>query len=765
MPEYTYVGRSVPRIDAGGKVTGRTLYAADLHLPRMLHAKVLRSPHAHALIRGIDTSRAKALPGVAAILTARDLPRAEALPDSRQQDVMALAEVIYCGQAVAAALAEDPHIAEEALGLIDVAYQELPAVIDPVEAMRPDATPARQRPEAVNRREEAGHIALAVAEERGPGGSGIQGSPNVVSQVRFARGDVEQGFAEADLVVEATYRAPRVHQGYIEPQATVASYDPTQGLTIWTSTQAPFHVREQVAEFLRLPEYKVRVIATEVGGGFGGKILLDQVLVASLAMVTGRPVKYVRTRREDLAAANPADNVIVRLKMGMKRDGSLAALQAEMIYDTGAIAGSDMRPGAVAIGSYYRCPNLEIHGYEVLTNKCGVGAFRAPGAPQATFAIESQMDTMAKALGLDPLEVRLNNAVQEGDPLSYGAPYPRIGLQECLLALVEHPLWKERERFKQGSPHRGVGMAVGCWLGGLQPASAQAALNADGTVTVITGVSDITGAATAFTQIAAEELGLPLERVAAVMADTSTAPYVGMSAGSKTIYTAGRAVKLAAEDARRQILEIAAQRLGVPPEALECRDGRVWVSGEPARAMDFQQIGTLTTSYGGRFTPVIGRGAVATRRQAPSFTVQGAAVEVDPETGQIALLGHVTIQDVGFAINPLAVAGQMEGGTSQGIGIALSEELIYDEEGHLLNPSLLDYRLPTTVDIPHIESVIVEVPSEEGPYGARIVGEPSIVPVSAAVANAVYDAIAARVYDLPLTAERVLRALGRLPQE
>jgi CO/xanthine dehydrogenase Mo-binding subunit len=756
-PRFRHVGRPVDRIDASGKVTGQTPYGDDLRLPRLLYVKLVHAPLAHARIRRIDATKALAVPGVEAVLTAADLPPHRVNPDARAQVLLAHDEVLFYGQPVAAVLARDPYTAAHARDLVEVDYEELPAVVDPLEAMREDAPLARAAAiQEADRSEEQGHITVEAEQQQ------AQARPsNVSSTMTFRRGDVEAGLAEADAVVEGTWRSAMVHQSYIEPHVIIADYDASGELSIWSSTQAPFHVRHEVARTLGLPEARVRVTATEVGGGFGGKIYLYEPLVAALAMAVRRPVKLAMSRREDMLAATPAPQAVVQLKAGMKADGTLTALQARVIYDAGAFPGAPVLPGCLLIGGSYKCPNLDIQGFEVLTNKVSVGALRAPGAPHVAFALESAMDMLAQRLELDPLEVRLRNAVEKGDPLPSGQPYPAIGLRECLEAIARTDIWRERHRTRQ-HPHRGVGLAVGGWLGGLQPASATVGLNADGTINVTVGAADITGTNTSFAQIAAEELNLPLEMVSVVTGDTRTAPYAGMSAGSKTTYTVGRAVKLAAEDARQQILAIASQRLEVPAEELEMEDGVVRARGQPEKQLTFRELGRLTTGFGARYAPIVGRGAITARRQAPGFTAQVAEVEVDPDTGQVTVLRYAVAQDVGFAINPKSVEGQMQGGVAQGLGIALFEEMVYDERGRLLNPHLLDYRLPTTRDVPPIEAIIVEVPSEEGPYGARIVGEPSIVPGPAAVANAVADAVGARVFAAPLTPERVLRALGRL---
>ena len=759
--EYRNVGKPVARIDGVGKVTGETVYADDMQLPRMLHAKVLGSPYAHARIKSIDTSAARMHPGVEAVFTPADLPPYKKNFSNRRGMIFPDEEVLFYGQPVAAVLASDPHVAEEALSLIKVEYEELPPVVDPIAAMEEGSPLVRSPLGDVDRSEERGHVTVGVEQTE------AEGKPtNIASQMNFKRGDIEAGFAEADVIVENTWRSAVVHQSYIEPHSTVADYDASGELSVWTSTQAPFYIRDELSQTLGIPENKIRVTATEVGGGFGGKIYLQELMVAALAMAVRRPVKYIMSRKEDMLAATPAPQAVVELKTGMRSDGTLTALQARVVYDSGAFPGAPMLPGCLLIGGYYKCENLEIQGYEMLTNKVSVGALRAPGAHNVTFAIENHMDMMARELGLDPIEVRLKNAVEEGDPLPSGQPYPRIGLKQCLEAIAESEVWqrrgKEQGARSQDSRMRGVGLAIGGWLGGLQPASAIVCLNSDGTINVTVGSADITGTNTSFAQIAAEVLNVPLEMVNVTTGDTRTAPYAGMSAGSKTTYTVGRAVKLAAEDARQQMLEIAARRFEAAPEELEMADGIVRLNGSDEKSLTFQRLGRLSTNFAAPFPAVVGRGAITTRKMAPGFTAQAAEVEVDPETGEVTLLGFAISQDAGFAINPLSVAGQMQGGASQGLGIALSEEMLYDDQGRLLNGNLLDYRMPTTRDLPPIEAIIVEVPSEEGPYGARIVGEPSIVAGAAAVANAVADATGARLTEVPITPERVLRALGKI---
>ncbi|MCH8901877.1 MAG: xanthine dehydrogenase family protein molybdopterin-binding subunit [Chloroflexi bacterium] len=758
--ERSAVGKPITRVEGTHKVTGQSMYVDDLQLPGMLHCKLLRSPYAHARIQCIETAKASALAGVERVITAAELPKFDPKRlSSRAYSLLADDEVVFYGEPVAAVLADDLATAEEALDLIDVTYEELPLVLDPIDAMREDSPLARKPISEIDRSEAEGHVTVDVKEEK------TSKHSNVGSQVRFSRGDIEQGFAEADVVIERTWRSAMMHQGYIEPHATIADYDAASGeLTVWSATQGQFHVRDQLAKMLKIPETKLRVIGMELGGGFGGKIFLTQALVAALARIVGRPVKLIFTRADDLVGATPSPQCVVELKTGMRKDGSLTAIQAKAVYNSGAFPGGVATViGGILIGGYYRFPNLEIEVYEVVTNKVSVGALRAPGAHNVTFAIESQVDMMARELKLDPLEVRLQNAVVEGDEMPSKTPYTRIGLRECLEAVRESEIWRSRDaQHESNGKRRGIGLAVGGWLGGLQPASATVELNGDGTINVVVGSNDITGTNTSFAQIAAEELGLPLEMVNVTTADTKTAPFAGMSAGSKTLFTVGRAVKAAAEDAREQIFSVAAERLGASPEELESQGGEVRVKGSPEKSLAFRRLAGITTGFGAIYPPIIGRGAISARRQAPGFTAQVAEVEVDPDTGNVTLLRWAIAQDAGFAINPLSVAGQMQGGSTQGMGIGLWEEMLYDDQGRLLNPGLLDYRMPTALDVPQIETLIVEVPSEDGPYGARGVGEPSIIPGPAAIANAIEDAVGARVTEVPITPERILRALGKI---
>ena len=756
------VGLSIPRPDGPEKVTGRVQYVADITPRGLLHAKLLRSPHAHARIVRVDTSKALALPGVRAVLTAADIPELKRKAPTRAHAVLAIDRVVFAGQPVAAVAADEPAIAEEALDLIDVQYEVLEASVDPLKSMQPGAPPVADAGTEADTSEALAHSAVAMAKS-------AEAAPakavNISQTAHVKRGDVAKGFAESDVVLEHTYRIPMVHQGYIEPHAVLAEWDKAGQLTLWASTQGSFNTRSEVADVLGIDENRVKVIPVECGGGFGGKIrALCEPITALLARATGRPVRYVMTRREELEAGMPAPQVIIRLKTGVKRDGTLMALEAENVLESGAYSGTVLAVAAVFLGSLYKWPAFDIKGTEVLTHKPSVAAYRAPVAPHTIFAIDSHMEQLARALDLDPAEFRARHLSRPGDPMVNNQPWASMGAHEVLARAVEHPFWKERAAWKasSGNGHglRGTGLSLGGWLGGLQPTSATVKLNPDGTLAVLTGQVDIAGTNIALAQIAASAYGVDIEKVKITTGDTDVAPLTGLSAGSKTVYTVGVAVMQAAQDARRQTLEIAAGELEAALQDLEIVDGRVVVRGVPDRGITLTQIGKKGNLYMSKVPPVLGTAHPSFTQQAPAFAAQIARIEVDPDTGEVTLHDFVVVQDVGKAINPLAVEGQMQGGAVQSLGIALSEALNYDDAGRLTNPSLLDYRKLTAADLPNIETIIVEVPSPAGPFGARGVGEPPIIPAPAAIANAIHDATGVRLTQLPLTPERIALALS-----
>ena len=755
------VGLSIPRPDGPEKVTGQVQYVADLKPRGLLHAKLLRSPHAHARIVSIDTSRARVLPGVRAVITAADIPQLKRKAPTRAHAVLAIDRVVFVGQPVAAVAADELAIAEEALDLIDVRYEVLSAAVDPLQSMKPGAPPVAEAGTEADTSEALAHGSVSgVTTETKPAKA-----VNISQQAKLGRGDVAKGFAESDVVIEKTYRIPMVHQGYLEPHAVLAQWDTNGQLTLWASTQGSFNTRSEVAEVLELPENTIKVIPMECGGGFGGKIrALCEPITAVLARVTGRPVRYVMTRREELEAGNPAPQVIIRLKSGVKRDGTLMALEAETVIESGAFSGAVLAVSSVFLASLYLWPAFEVRGFEVLTHKPSIAAYRAPVAPHTIFAIDSHMEQIALVLGMDPVEFRLRHLQSEGKPMANNQPWLNNGAIEVLQRIAEHPLWKNRAQWKASGENgrlRGTGLALGGWLGGLQPTGATVRLNPDGSLQVLTGQVDIAGTNIALAQIAASAYGVDIDKVKITTGDTDVAPVTGLSAGSKTIYTVGVAVMEAAKNARQQTLEIAAKEMEAAVQDLEIENERVVVRGVPDRGVTLAQIGKKGNLYMSKVPPVLGVSHPAFSQQAPAFCAELARIEVDPDTGEVTIHDFVVVQDVGKAINPLGVEGQMQGGAVQSIGMALTEALTFDDQGRLTNPSLLDYKKLTAADLPNIETIIVEKPAPAGPFGARGVGEPPIVPAPAALANAVHDATGVRLTELPLTPERIALAMAR----
>lgn len=740
--EFRVVGKPTKRIDGLEKVTGVAQYTEDIRLPGMLYARLLLCPHPHAKVVRLIKKEALKVPGVVTVVTEADLP------ERVSSEFMADDEVRYTGQPVAAVLATSEAAAADGLERLaaSVEYQVLPAVLTPEEAMR-DGAPLviEKREEDTERQAHATISAEAVKEEK---------PSNVTARYHFTRGDVAQGFREADLVVERTYNTSRMHQAYLEPHATVAAIDPvTGGVTVYTSTQGQFEVRDVVAKALGLSQQQVRVVPMTIGGGFGGKFAFFEPLVSALAVTVRRPVRLVLTRHEDFLMSNPGPECAIHLRTGVRRDGTLLALQAQIT--SGAVPDAPVSIVGILLGGYYRVAHLDIEALEVLTHKPPNGAYRAPGAPQATFAIESQMNVMAGQLGLDPIAFRLMNAVNPGDPMPNGRPWAKMGLRQVLETLRDHPKWRTREK----ADGVGYGVAIGGWPGGLESASACVRANTDGTFQLVLGMVDLTGTATTMQLIAAEVLGVPAEMVRVVIADTDHAPYAGPAGGSKTTYTVGAAVKLAAEDARRQILSIAAAELEARLDDLEIVDGRVQVRGTPQKAIPVAVITEKSMRDRARHPPVFGNGQIPSPKSSPGFAAHLAKVHVDRETGQVRLLDYVVIQDVGFAINPATVEGQMRGGAVQGIGWGLLEAMTYDEHGTLLNGTFADYAIPKSTDVPPMETVMVEVPSDSGPFGAKGVGEPPVIPGAAAIANAIADATGIHVTSLPIAPQRLREAL------
>jgi CO/xanthine dehydrogenase Mo-binding subunit len=713
----------------------------------MLHGHVLRSPHAHARIVSIDTSAAEALPGVHAVVTGRDVPRTKAKLAMGEvtmdlgamgDNALAHDKALYEGHAVAAVAATSVEVAREAASKIAVVYEPLPAVMTVDQALDPDApilhqgmkTKGRPRPDMPER-------------------------TNVALRVELTRGDVEKGFAEADIVVEDTFTTPMVHQGYIEPHACVARWGENGQVLVWTTTQGHFLVRDACAGILGVDAARIKVVPSEIGGGFGGKIpvYLEPVAIA-LSRKAGRPVKMVMAREDVFRASGPTSGTKIRMKIGAKKDGTLVAASASLYYEAGAYPGSPAGAGAMCAIAPYAIPNFFIEAHDVVVNRPKVAAYRAPGSPAVAFATESVVDEIALRLDMDPLELRLKNAAKEGDQAPYGPKFGPIGLREVLEAARCHPHWKAPLGAGQGR-----GVACGFWFNAGMSSSATVSVSADGSATVVTGNPDIGGTRVAQALMVSEELGIPVERVRPTVADTDGIGYNDITGGSRVCYATGMAVIEAARDAREQLRARAARIWEAELDQVGWERGRaVPLNGAADREpLTVAELAAKMTATGG---PIIGRATINAPTAGPGFGAHICDLEVDLETGVSRVVRYTAVQDVGKAVHPSYVEGQMQGGAAQGIGWALNEEYLYDADGRLENPGFLDYRMPVASDLPMIDTVIVEVPNPLHPYGVRGVGEVPIVPPLAAVANAMRAATGVRFTDLPLSPPRVVEALG-----
>jgi len=747
IKNYTVVGTRPARFDAVDKVVGQAIYAPDVTLPDMLYGKVLRSPHAHARIRAIDTGRAEALPGVHAIVTAADLPEAADLTTRLGESAvnfkylcdnnLASDKALYVGHAIAAVAATTPYIAEQAVQLIDVDYEVLPPVLNVREAMQADAPLLHQN-----------LVTQSLA------GTGDRPS-NIASHFQHLKGDPAKGFAEANVIVEREFRTATVHQGYLEPHAATARWSRDDILTVYTTTQGAFGVREQLAQLLHHPMSKVRVIPTEVGGGFGGKgtSYLDVVAALLSHKAAGLPVKVVMTRAEVFLASGPTSGTAIRVKIGANSDGRITAAQVELCYEAGAYPGSPVGAGAVVSFAGYDIPHGQIDGYDVVVNKPKTGAYRAPGGTQAAFAVEQVIDEVADKIGMDPLDFRMMNSAKEGTRRVDGPVHGPIGCYEVLEATQDSPHY----RASLEGPHRGRGVALGYWGNWGAQSSSAISVNRDGTVTLVTGSVDLTGTRTSLAMQAAEELGLSLQQIKSTVADTDSIGYTDPTGGSRTTLATGISVIKAAQDVIAQMGERAATLWAVPVETITY-DQSVFSAGRDAsKRLTFGELAAMLPQTGG---PITGRGNVNVQEWGGAFGAHIVDVEVDPETGKVTILRYTAVQNVGKAIHPGQIEGQMQGGAVQGIGWALYEGYGYDQAGQMLNSNLLDYKLPTALDLPNIETVIIEVPYPKHPYGVRGVGETPIVPPPAAIANAIYRATGKRMDRLPMTPARILEKMG-----
>ena len=748
------IGVARPRIDAPDKVTGATRFAADGYVHGLLHARLVLSTAAHARIRAIHRDDALAVPGVVAVLTAADLPLATSGTD-RTAEPLAREEVVFAGQPVAIVVAETEAAAQDGAEAVVVELETLPPVVDLEEAMRPGAALARLVEEA----EEGGDLeSIHAGVDHGHADDEQeQLSGNVLDRVHRKNGDAAAALEASDVVASGTFRTPWVYQAYIEPQVATAWLEPSGTLVVSTSTQGSFVTRKELARAFGLALERIRVVAEPLGGAFGGKFALVEPLVAGATLALRRPVRLVLTRREDFQATNPASAQVTHLRVGARKDGTFTGIEARMLVDRGSNAGWGVEgiTSSLVVGPY-RWEAHDIVGYGIQTNRFTFGAYRAPGAPTAAFALESLLDELAYKLGIDPIELRLRNAVVEGDIGISGNPYPTIGAVEVLERIRDHPLWSTRASLPEGE---GIGFAAGYWPGGNEPAAAVCRVDTDGTMTVVTSAVDMSGVNTGFALIAAAAFGLAPDKVRVVCADTATGPYSGASGGSKVTYTVGKAVEGAARAARVKVLDAAAQELEIAPDDLEVVDGVVRAIGAPDRSITVEEIAGKALRFGGRYEPIEGHGGSAQTVGAPSVAAHLSHVRVDRETGEVELLRHVIAQDVGRALNPALVEGQMRGGAVQGMGWALFEQLDHDEDGQLLSGSFLDYAIPVAERVPEIDTLIVEVPAPDGPFGAKGIGEAPVVAAAPAIANAVAAAIGVRFHELPMTPPRVWQAL------
>ena len=737
------IGTRPVRHDGVDKVTGRALYGADINLPGMLHAKILRSPHAHARIVSIDTTEALKVPGVKAVLLGTDLPE----PPSQMQNLgegaanlrflsdnaLARTKALYKGHAVAAVAATSTHIAEEALAYIKVEYEVLPAVLDTVSAMAEGAP------------------VLHEDLPRRPMDSGENPPPNVARYYQFAAGDVEKGFAEADAVVEREFNTRMVHQGYIEPQVATALWKEDDFITIWCSSQGHFNVRDQTANILRLPMSRIRVVPMEIGGGFGGKIgsTIYPVIVL-LSKMTGVPVKYAMSRAETFEGTGPGSGTNMKVKMGATKDGRITAAEVSLAYEAGAYPGSSVASGCQNMFSPYVLENAHIQGFDVVVNKPKSAAYRAPGTPQAAYAGESVIDELAEKIGIDPIDFRLRNVAEEGDSRVDGSRHQVIGARETLEAVRNHPHYKA----PLSGPNQGRGVALGYWTNAGMTSSCSMSVNSDGTISLVEGSVDIGGSRTSIAMHAAEVLDIPVEDVHPTIADTESVGLTSITAGSRTTFATGWAAYEAAQNVRTQMVERAARVFETTADDVVYEDGVFSCKSDDDHHLTFKELAGRLARIGG---PIVGQSTVTPRGVGASFGADIVDVEVDPETGKVQVLRVTAAQDVGRAIHPAYVEGQIQGGVAQGVGWALNEEYVFSDQGVMQNPGFLDYRMPTAYDLPMIDTILVEKRNPGHPYGARGVGEVPIVPVMAAVSNAVHKATGVRFQELPMSPGRVAK--------
>jgi CO/xanthine dehydrogenase Mo-binding subunit len=737
-----WIGQRTIRPDGSDKVNGRAAYAADTTMTGMIWGKILRSPHAHARIRSINTAKAEALPGVRAVMTGSDLVEFPVdksvmlgIQDMRwmSRNVMAREKALFPGHPVAAVAATSESIAAEALSLIEVDYEVLPWVIDVEEAMRPGAPILHD----------------FIRHEGAPS--------NVAGTLEVKLGDADAAFATADIVVERSFRTKPVHQGYIEPHACLVSVLPDGKSTVWSSSQGQFMVRAMCAFLTGIPQSDIRAIPAEIGGGFGGKTIVYLEPVAMvLSKKSGRPVKMVMTRDEVMRATGPTSGSFSTVKVGATKDGRIVAAKGAFYLQAGAFPGSPIRGAAGCAFSPYDIANVLSVGIDVVSNRSKVAAYRAPGAPIGAYAVECVLDEVAEALKMDPLKFRLKNAAKEGTKAAYGPVFPRIGFVETINSALEHPHSKSPLGTAPAGRKRGRGVASGFWFNAGGESSAQVNITEDGNVVVITGHPDIGGSRASTANITAELLGIDYRRVSVLIGDTSTIGYSALTGGSRVTYASAMVVTHSTEQVIATLRERAAKIWKIDPEAVVWQDGEARPAGDNAGKFPPLSLADIAARAGETGGPIGAGQQLNTTGAEGGFGTHVCDVEVDVELGIVRVLRYTAIQDAGRAIHPSYVEGQMQGGVAQGIGWALSEEYLYDKNGKVDNATFLDYRMPVCSDLPMLDTVIVEVPNPKHPQGVRGVGEIPLVPALAAVSNAVYDALGRRFYSLPMSPPKVL---------
>ena len=744
--EYDVVGKRPIRHDGVDKVTGKATYGGDVKVPGQVRGKILRSPYAHAKIKSIDTSAAEAHPGVLAVVTSKDLAEVpDILAEIGEDAVLSLKylsnnilagdKVLYKGHPVAAVAAENPHEAEAALKLIKVDYEVLPTVVTVEDAMKPDAAILHE------------HMTTASFDDNFPK------QTNIAGYQQLKLGDVDEGFKQADFVVEGEFRTKTVHQGYIEPQSATAMWNHNGRVTIWNSSQNPFGIRDNVARILGLKSSQIKLIPLEIGGGFGGKnSTYIEGVAAALSKKCGRPVSISLSRIEVMEATGPACGSYMKLKIGATKDGRIVAAQAYLAFEAGAYPGAPIGGATSCMFTPYDIPNVLIDGYDVVNNKPKTAAYRAPGAPIAAFPTEALIDELSEKLGMDPVEFRLLNAAKEGTRRADGTLSPLVGGIEILEAVKAHPHYNAPLPGK----NQGRGMAFGYWRNNSGPSCAIANVNPDGPIMLVEGSVDIGGSRTAVAQQLAEVLGIPVTDVFPEVGDTDSIGYTSLTAGSGVAFKTGWAVYEAAHDIIRQLIQRAAMIWEASPDDVEYVNGALQHKSDPELKLTFKQITPRLIETGG---PVVGRGNVNPRGVGASLAATLVDVEVDPETGKTQVLRCTAFQDAGKAVHPSYVEGQLQGGTVQGLGWALNEEYFMSDDGQMLNSSFLDYRMMTSLDLPMIDTVVVEVANPGHPFGVRGIGEGNLVPVMAAVANSVYHAIGKRINELPLSPGAIMDAI------